>query len=336
MPVQQFGREAQFAADGANFVLIKGRERLDDAAFVDQLLNPGDAVVMGLDQVGLGGAAGFDGVGVNGALAENPAGRRGSARFENALLHLDELLADDVALSFGIGDALRARLRNCCSACVDLNALAPSARNCAHEFGLAFAHQAGVDVGAVNTRRVRGRAEAQRVGDGGIDASADEEKYVAIARGGADVIFDRRESGRPGPSRCSQPQMSKMKFDRIVSAARRVRHFGMKLHGVKTARGRGNGRDGAGFGAGQTSKPSGGAATVSRWLIQTCWRPFDAAKHAVGGSDFELREAVFAVGRLSRRGRPADAPSTAGRSRCPARECRSEAERGSMVGLPGS
>ena len=73
MAVEQRGREAQFAADGADFVLIEGRERLDDAAFLDQLLNPGDAVVVGLDEIGFGGAAGFDGVRIDGALAENPA-----------------------------------------------------------------------------------------------------------------------------------------------------------------------------------------------------------------------------------------------------------------------
>ena len=53
---------------------------------------------MRLDEIGLGAAAGFDGVGVDGALAQNPAPVEVVLAFENALLHLDELLADDVAL----------------------------------------------------------------------------------------------------------------------------------------------------------------------------------------------------------------------------------------------
>ena len=72
---------------------------------VDQLLNPGDAIVMRLDEIGLGAAAGFDGVGVDRALAQNPAPVEVMFAFENPLLHLDEFLADDVALPFGLGDA---------------------------------------------------------------------------------------------------------------------------------------------------------------------------------------------------------------------------------------
>ena len=98
MALQQFRGERKLPADGADFVLIERRQRFDDAAFVDQLLNAGDAVVMGLDEVGLGAAAGFDGIGVDRALAENPAPVEIVFAFENALLDFDELLADDVAL----------------------------------------------------------------------------------------------------------------------------------------------------------------------------------------------------------------------------------------------
>ena len=100
MAFQQFRGERKLAADGADFVLIERRKRFDDAAFVDQLLNAGDAVVMGLDEIGLGAAAGFDGVRVDGALAQNPAAVEIVFAFENALLDLDKLLADDVALLF--------------------------------------------------------------------------------------------------------------------------------------------------------------------------------------------------------------------------------------------
>ncbi len=71
----------------------------------DQLLNPGHAVVMGLDHVRFRGAAGFDGVGINGSLAQNPMAVQKMAGAQDALLHGDELLADDVALGLGIAHA---------------------------------------------------------------------------------------------------------------------------------------------------------------------------------------------------------------------------------------
>ena len=82
MPVQQFVRQAQLAADLAHLVLVEVRQRLDDAALFDQLLNAGDAVVVRLDQVGLGGPAGFDRVGIDRALAENPVPVEEVAAFE--------------------------------------------------------------------------------------------------------------------------------------------------------------------------------------------------------------------------------------------------------------
>ena len=69
----------------------------------------------------------------------------------------------------------------------------------AHEFGFAFAHQAGVDVGAVNALRAQ-RAQAQRVGDGRIDAAADEEEDVAAAGDLRGCVLRARAPGRPGPS----------------------------------------------------------------------------------------------------------------------------------------
>src|SRR5690242_5996987 len=105
MAFQQLGGNRKFAADGPDFVLIEGRKGFQDAAFVDEFLNAGNSVVMGLDEVGLGAAAGFDGVGVNGSLAENPASVEIMFAFENALLDLHKLLADHVAFLLGVGDA---------------------------------------------------------------------------------------------------------------------------------------------------------------------------------------------------------------------------------------
>src|SRR6266852_5972514 len=98
MAIEEFHAETQFAADGADLVFIKRRERFKDAAFAEQLLNPGDTIVMRLDEIGLGGSAGFDGVRVDGALAEYPAAIEIVLAFKNALLDFNKLFADDVAL----------------------------------------------------------------------------------------------------------------------------------------------------------------------------------------------------------------------------------------------
>src|SRR5260370_9721093 len=96
---------AEFGADLAYLVLVERRERLDDAAVINQFLDPGYAIVMGLDEIGLGRATGFDGVGINGALAENPVAVQEVSGLEDAVLHGDELFADDVAFLLGIANA---------------------------------------------------------------------------------------------------------------------------------------------------------------------------------------------------------------------------------------
>src|SRR4030081_1986256 len=97
--------DAQLRSDLANLALVEPGERLDDAAVIDQLLDAGHAIVMGLDEVGLGRAARFDGVWVNCALAQNPMAVQEVSGLEPAILHGDELLADGVALLLGIANA---------------------------------------------------------------------------------------------------------------------------------------------------------------------------------------------------------------------------------------
>ncbi len=156
MAVEQVRRESKLAADGADFILIKGRERLDDSAFGDQALNSGDAVVMGLDQLGFGGASGFDGVGINRALAENPVGVEEMIARQNTLLHVDEFFADDVAFLFGVGGGCERGEEFGLGVGDFEGSGAELDEIVAHEFGLAFAHQAGIDVGAVHALRSQG------------------------------------------------------------------------------------------------------------------------------------------------------------------------------------
>src|SRR5579875_1852639 len=102
MASEKFFGNANLAADFAHFVFIEGCERLDEASGIDERLNPGNAIVVGLDEIGFGSAAGFDGIGINCSLAENPAAIQEVAGLQNAFLDFQELLADGAAFLFRI------------------------------------------------------------------------------------------------------------------------------------------------------------------------------------------------------------------------------------------
>ena len=125
MAREELSRDTKLSANFANFIFVKRGEGFDDAAGVDQRLDAGDAVVMGLDEIGFGGAAGFDGIGIDGALTEDPVAVQEVFRGEDAFLHLDELLTDRAALGFGFGEAFSAA-RNSGSAESTAKCLAPS------------------------------------------------------------------------------------------------------------------------------------------------------------------------------------------------------------------
>ena len=119
----------------------------------------------------------------------------------------------------------------------------------AHEFGFAFAHHAGVDVGAVNALRAE-RAQAQRIGDRGIDAAAHEEEDVAAGGDAPDVFFESVHlAGRVPVFDASADIEQEVGEDGL--AARRMRDFRMKLDPVQAPRVRSNGGDRAGGGGGQ-------------------------------------------------------------------------------------
>ncbi len=98
MAVEEFRRQAQLAADGADFVLIERAQRLHNLAALDQFLDAGHPIVVGFDDGGVRGAAGFDGVGIDSALPQNPVAVEQMALPDDAVLHGDESFADDLAL----------------------------------------------------------------------------------------------------------------------------------------------------------------------------------------------------------------------------------------------
>ena len=241
MAVQQFGGEAQFAADLADLVLVKRFQRFHDAAGLDERLNAGHAVVMRLDDGGLFGAAGFDGVGVDGALAEDPVLVHQAARLDDALLHAHEFLADDVALLFGIGDAAQRAQE------LLFGVLHREARHAPDKIGFSLAHQAGIDVHAANAVMAQ-RARRQGERHAGIHPAADEEEDVAIAHALADLLL---EHGHPVAGIPIFPAAAdaEEKVGEVFLAAGRMDHLGMKLQAVEFSLGGRNGRNGARLGA---------------------------------------------------------------------------------------
>src|SRR5581483_3410438 len=112
---------------------------------------------------------------------------------ENALLHGDELLANDVALLLGIANAFQRR-EELLLRILDVPRCRADVVEQAGDIGrLTRTHQARVDIGSVHALWSEG-AQAQREGNGGIDAAAHEEKYIAIAHCAPDLLFDRRDA----------------------------------------------------------------------------------------------------------------------------------------------
>ena len=235
MTVQQFRGQTQFAAHLANLVLVKGSQGFHDSSALDQFLNAGHPIVMGLDQRRLGAAPRFNSVRVDGPLAQDPVGQAGwpvvhpavvqAQRLDDALLNAHEFLADNVPLLLRIGDALeRAQepLRG---------VLHGNAGHAADEIGLAFAHQARIHVHAAHPLRSQ-RARAQREGDARIHSAAHEEEYVAAAHAVADFLLQER---RPMPRVpiLFAAAYRKGEVGKVLLAARGVNHFQVKLHGVE-------------------------------------------------------------------------------------------------------
>src|SRR5579884_478170 len=153
VPREKAVRYANLASDLAHFVFVERSERLDNAARFNQRLNAGHAIVMRLDQIRLGGSAGFDGVRINRALAQNPVAVQKVLRSENALLHADKLFADGRALLLRIDDAGKGRQELVFGMIYQEVLGAQLPKDAFDKIGLVLAHEAGIDVDSVNPLR---------------------------------------------------------------------------------------------------------------------------------------------------------------------------------------
>src|SRR5579871_896488 len=188
MPMQELRGNSQLGADLAHFVFIEGRQRLDDSSRVNQFLNSGDTVVMGLYDISSRRAARLDRIGINGPLPQDPMAVQKMTGAQNPLLHGNELLADDVPLLLRIANS-RERTQKLAFGSLDMKGRSAQLREQpAHVFGLSFPHEPGVDINAIHAFRPKG-AKAQRVGNRRVNSAADEEEHIAIARHRSDLLL---------------------------------------------------------------------------------------------------------------------------------------------------
>src|SRR5215469_11762069 len=97
-----------------------------------------------------------------------------------------------------------------------------------HVVGLAFPHQARVDVEAVDTLRPE-RAQAQGIRDGRIHATAYKKEDVAISGDSANLSLDRPDAILGVPVLCAAAH-TEHKVRENLRACRGVDDFRMKLH----------------------------------------------------------------------------------------------------------
>ena len=169
-------RQAQFEAQLAHLVLEEALERLDQLE--PHLLRQAADVVMALDhrrRIAADGH-GLDHVGIERALREELRLARAPRR---RLEHLDERLADDLALALGVGHALEPPQEQLGGVLVLQLDLEMAAEDLPHHLRLAPAQQAVVDEDAGEL--VADGLVQQRRRDARIHAAAQAEDHLLLA-----------------------------------------------------------------------------------------------------------------------------------------------------------
>ena len=246
MPREQILGQVQFAPYLAHLVLVEQVQRFDDPVLLDQLLNPGHAVVVGLDQIRLRRTAAFDCVGVDGPLAQDPILVEVVARFEDLFLHGDEHLADDVALALRVGDASQRIHESVLGVFDGKQAPAQRLEDALDELRLALAHQSRVHIESADTLFAQ-RPQAERESDRRIDSAGNEEEDLAARRHPPDLVLDPQRLLLRVPVLLTAGDF-KEEVRQNLTATLGMHHLGMKLHAVKPSRRIANRCNGARFG----------------------------------------------------------------------------------------
>ena len=176
-------RQADFLSDGAHLVLVEVLERLDDEPLFQKLLYAVNAVVVGLDDVGILGPARLYDVRVQGPLGKKPdrAVISQAQAGNDRVAHLDEVLAHRHPLLLRVGQAGDGGKEGLA------RVLAYEVREAVHLIGLGdpaalvLAHEAVVYVQAQHLVLAQGLVQ-QGEGDGGIHPARQEEEDLPVPR----------------------------------------------------------------------------------------------------------------------------------------------------------
>ncbi len=232
MAIHHFGRQAERHAELAHLVLEQVAQRLQQLQA--QLLGQAADVVVALDRHGLLalGAAGLDHVGIDGALRQplralgSRAGEPGRFLLEDG----DELAADDLALGLRIAHAGQLAEEQLARVDADHPGVQLADEHVHHHVALVQAQQAVVDEHA--GQLVADGAMDQRRSHRGVDAAREAEDDLLVAHLLADRL-DRlgdvvaHHPVGPGAADTEHEALE----DRL--ALLRVRDFGMELQRVE-------------------------------------------------------------------------------------------------------
>jgi len=230
MAIDHVVRQAERDAEFAYLVLEQLAQRLEEIE-IERLGKAAD-IVMALDRMcllGLG-AGRFDHVRVNGPLRQ-PPGVVEPARF--GLENLDELAADDLAFLFRVGDALEVAEE--AGSGIDVNDLDAeiAGEGLHHLLGFVEAQEPVINEHA--GQLVTNRAMDQRCGDRGVDAAGKAEDHLVMADLRTDPGHRLANVVGHVPVASAAADVAYEAADDFL-ALERVRHLGMKLHGVESAR----------------------------------------------------------------------------------------------------
>ena len=226
------------------------------------------------------------------SLPQDPVLVQQAPRFDDALLHPHELLADDVALPLRIGDARPERRQKL------LRPRAPPQARAVRrdEFGFALAHQTRYPRKLRARARRPARAWPARRPRSNPPRRSRRRRRCALpthSRISCSISGTRWR----GSQSCTAAADAEHEVGQILPAARGMHHFGVKLHAVEPAFGRGDGghaarrgaaghrespraarppgRDGSSRSAGSPASPSNSGSEVgSRSSVARPYSPF--------------------------------------------------------------
>ncbi len=244
MAVDHVGRQAQRHAQLAHFVLEQFAQGLQQ--FQAELLGQATDVVMALDGDGLFalGAARLDHVGVDGALRQ-PLRALGAVAFELGRLsleHIDEQPADDLSFFLGIGHARQLAQEQLAGVHTNHLGVQLAREHVHHQVALVQAQQAVIDEHAGEV--VADGAVNQRCRHRRIDSARQTEDDLLITDLRANALHRFSDVIAHDPVATAAADLSHKTCEH-GPALHGVSDFGVKLHGVVTARLVGHARDGA-------------------------------------------------------------------------------------------